>query len=258
MARLLSRILMSAALVGTLAAPTLGHAQGTTPAAKPPAQVLVREIEVGDGDTAVDGTRVTVQYVGYLTDGTQFDSSYKLGRPFSFTLGLGEVIRGWDLGIRGMRVGGRRELLVPPSLAYGDKGASDVVPPGATLRYEIELLKVEGATFTPIAADVLKGELGTVKVIDIRPESRRAETGTIAGSIAIVAFDEKGVLNRAFLARLLDVATKTDAIVLVDDDGRRARYMGTFLTQNAGFSKLTGLDGGLDSWSAKGYPLTKE
>lgn len=233
-------------------------AQAQMPA-QAPAQVIVRDIEMGEGDTAVEGARLVVQYVGFLPDGTPFDSSYDRGRPFDFTLGLGQVIQGWDLGIKGMRVGGRRELIVPPELAYGEKGAGTKVPPGATLRFEIELMKVEAATYTQLAPAALKALLGTgVTVVDIRPGPRQAETGTIAGAVSLPAFDEKGTLNRRFLAGLLNVvADKAAPVILIDDDGRRARYMGSFLTQNAGFTNLRGLDGGLTAWTGQGYRLEK-
>lgn len=227
-------------------------------AAQAPAQVIVRDVEMGEGDTAVDGARVVVQYTAYLSDGTKFDSTYDRGRPFDFTLGFGQVIRGMDLGLKGMRVGGRRELIVPPSLAYGDKGAGTAVPPGETLRYEIELMKVEATSYAVLDADALHGLLGTaIKIVDIRTDTRRAATGTIAGALGLPAFDEKGVLNRHFLARLLDAAGKSDALVLIDDDGRQARFLGTFLTQNAGFTNMRGLDGGLKAWTGKGFALKK-
>ncbi len=101
------------------------------------------DIKVGTGEEAVAGKLVTVHYSGTLTDGTKFDSSYDRGTPFDFTLGAGEVIQGWDLGVAGMKVGGIRKLTIPPSLGYGEAGAGDVIPPNATLIFEVELLKVQ-------------------------------------------------------------------------------------------------------------------
>lgn len=99
------------------------------------------EIECGDGEEAQTGDTVTVHYTGTLEDGTEFDSS--VGRePFTFTLGTGGVIEGWEQGVPGMKVGGTRELTIAPDLAYGDSGAGDVIPPGATLIFEIELLEI--------------------------------------------------------------------------------------------------------------------
>jgi len=101
-------------------------------------------IEEGDGATAEAGRIVAVHYTGWLKDGTRFDSSLNRGEPFSFTLGAGEVIDGWDEGVAGMQVGEKRQLIIPPDLAYGDQGAGGAIPPGATLIFEVELLEVMG------------------------------------------------------------------------------------------------------------------
>ena len=99
-------------------------------------------ITPGTGTEAVAGKRVEVHYSGYLTDGTKFDASYDRGEPFSFPLGAGRVIKGWDQGVAGMKVGGKRKLTIPPALGYGASGAGNVIPPNATLVFEVELLKV--------------------------------------------------------------------------------------------------------------------
>jgi len=102
----------------------------------------ITDLEVGDGAEAVSGRTVAVNYRGTLQNGREFDSSYGRG-PFRFPLGAGRVIRGWDEGVAGMRVGGKRRLVVPPDLAYGSRGAGGVIPPDATLIFEVELLEVE-------------------------------------------------------------------------------------------------------------------
>ncbi|MDP3994221.1 MAG: FKBP-type peptidyl-prolyl cis-trans isomerase [bacterium] len=106
-------------------------------------ELIKEDLVVGTGDEAVSGKKVTVNYSGTLTDGSKFDSSYDRGVPFSFTLGLGEVIQGWDLGVNGMKVGGKRKLTIPSSLGYGASGAGAAIPPNATLVFEVELLQVE-------------------------------------------------------------------------------------------------------------------
>ncbi len=96
----------------------------------------------GNGDAARPGQAAKVHYTGWLTNGNKFDSSKDRGTPFSFRLGAGEVIRGWDEGVTGMKVGGTRKLTIPPNLGYGARGAGGVIPPNATLIFEVELLEL--------------------------------------------------------------------------------------------------------------------
>ena len=104
--------------------------------------LIYEEITVGAGAAAASGQRVTVHYTGWLTNGTQFDSSKDRNDPFEFHLGQGQVIAGWDEGVAGMKVGGARKLTIPPALGYGARGAGGVIPPNATLVFEVELLAV--------------------------------------------------------------------------------------------------------------------
>jgi FKBP-type peptidyl-prolyl cis-trans isomerase len=108
-----------------------------------PSGLYYEDLEVGTGTEALGGTDVTVHYTGWLTDGTKFDSSVDRGTPFVFPLGAGRVIAGWDEGVSGMRVGGKRKLVIPAELGYGNNGAGDVIPPGATLVFDVELLNVQ-------------------------------------------------------------------------------------------------------------------
>ena len=106
--------------------------------------LIIENMEIGDGTEAQDYNKVVVNYTGKLEDGSIFDSSLNPGRePFTFTLGVGSVIKGWDIGVKGMKVGGRRRLTVPPELGYGNNGAGNVIPPGATLIFDVDLLEVE-------------------------------------------------------------------------------------------------------------------
>jgi len=124
------------------AAPPPGRMAAAAQPAAPRDGVQRTDIKVGTGPEARSGQRVRVHYTGKLTNGTTFDSS--VGKqPFTFNLGAGEVIRGWDLGVAGMKVGGRRKLTIPPELGYGARGAPPQIPPNATLVFEVDLLGVE-------------------------------------------------------------------------------------------------------------------
>ena len=102
----------------------------------------IEELVVGTGAAAASGQKVSVHYTGWLTNGTKFDSSKDRNEAFQFGLGRGQVIRGWDEGVQGMKVGGKRKLTIPPELGYGSRGAGGVIPPNATLVFEVELLGV--------------------------------------------------------------------------------------------------------------------
>jgi FKBP-type peptidyl-prolyl cis-trans isomerase len=101
------------------------------------------DIVIGDGDTAAAGQTVKVHYTGWLTDGTKFDSSLDRGTPFQFPLGAGRVIKGWDEGVEGMKVGGKRLLLIPPELGYGGRAVGPI-PPNSVLKFEVDLLEIVG------------------------------------------------------------------------------------------------------------------
>jgi FKBP-type peptidyl-prolyl cis-trans isomerase len=120
-------------------------APAPAPSADPVAEASlgVVDVTVGQGPAAKAGDKIKVHYTGTLTSGTEFDSSRKAGKPFEFTLGQGAVIKGWDLGVAGMKVGGKRKLTIPPSLGYGARGAGGVIPPNATLLFDVELVEIE-------------------------------------------------------------------------------------------------------------------
>jgi FKBP-type peptidyl-prolyl cis-trans isomerase len=142
------------------------RASAPAPAASAPLAIPVQEKlqivddVVGKGKEAKDGDSISVHYVGTLANGTEFDSSRKRGTPFTFMLGKGNVIKGWDQGVAGMKVGGKRKLTIPPSLAYGERSQGRI-PPNSTLQFEIELLNVNGgdkAKSEPKRPDLKKNE----------------------------------------------------------------------------------------------------
>ena len=105
--------------------------------------LIIEDLHEGTGKEAQKGKRITVHYTGRLEDGTKFDSSLDRGQPFTLTLGAGQVIEGWDKGFNGMKEGGKRKLTIPPEMGYGTHGAGGVIPPNATLIFEVELLRVQ-------------------------------------------------------------------------------------------------------------------
>ena len=110
---------------------------------EPPTDLVVTDVIEGDGPEATDGSTVSVHYVGVAhSSGEEFDASYNRGAPLSFRVGVGQVISGWDRGVQGMKVGGRRQLVIPPHLGYGDRGAGGVIKPGETLIFVVDLLGV--------------------------------------------------------------------------------------------------------------------
>jgi FKBP-type peptidyl-prolyl cis-trans isomerase FkpA len=108
-----------------------------------PSGLIIEEVIIGQGAAAQAGQTVTVHYTGWLTDGEKFDSSKDRDDPFQFSLGAGRVIKGWDEGVQGMQVGGTRKLTIPPALGYGARGAGGVIPPNATLVFEVELISID-------------------------------------------------------------------------------------------------------------------
>ena len=153
MRRTFSALSLPAAAVVLVCGALSGCARPPLPAVAPADQVValeVTELVVGQGAAATPGSKVSVHYTGWMYDrtrpekkGTEFDSSRKSGQPFTFVLGQKQVIAGWDQGVTGMKAGGQRRLVIPSALAYGDRGAGGVIPPGATLVFDVELLAVQ-------------------------------------------------------------------------------------------------------------------
>jgi len=144
---------LSIAILGIILLPSLAFSQ-TNKGAANVTELVKNDVKVGTGEEAVSGKMVTVHYTGWLYDaaapdkkGAKFDSSRDRGEPFSFLLGSGRVIKGWDRGVAGMKVGGQRTLIIPPAMAYGEHGAGNVIPPNAALIFDVELMGLrQGST----------------------------------------------------------------------------------------------------------------
>jgi FKBP-type peptidyl-prolyl cis-trans isomerase len=146
--KILPRILFTAVLLIAVFLPPVfagqDQAQPTAKEVVTPSGLKVIDLKVGQGEEAAPGKVVEVQYIGWLANGTRFDTSRE-HQPFTFRLGAGDGIKGWDEGLVGMKVGGKRKLVIPPELGFGKQGVGSVVPPNAVLVYEFELLQVRGA-----------------------------------------------------------------------------------------------------------------
>ncbi|MCR9058502.1 MAG: FKBP-type peptidyl-prolyl cis-trans isomerase [Rhodobacteraceae bacterium] len=221
-------------------------------------ELQIRDIEKGSGEEANVGETVVVHYTGWLMDGTKFDSSVDRRQPFSFTLGERRVIPGWEKGVEGMQVGGKRELIIPPDMAYGSRGAGGVIPPDATLKFEIELLDVKGKKFSDIGNDELKEKLASgATVIDIRRPDEWKQTGVVAGSHLVTFFDENGNVNPDFGASLQKlVAGPEDEVVLICRTGARSKVLSQYLSEQAGFTNVVNVESGIMSWIGDGQAVT--
>ena len=221
-------------------------------------KIDTRIIKKGSGEKAIRHSRVSVHYTGWLSNGKKFDSSLDRGEVFEFTIGAGQVIPGWDLGVRGMRVGGKRELIVPPEFGYGSRGAGDAIPPNSTLKFEITLLSVVLPKYTNIDSNGLKKLLSKgIKPIDIRRRDEWENTGIISGSQKITAFDSRGRFIRTFPAGIKQIAARDAPLVLICRSGDRSSAIANMRAEHAGYMQVYNLTGGIVGWLADGNSVVK-
>lgn len=248
----LSRLIVVAVSAFLLASPALADD------AKGPL-LGITDLKPGDGAEAVVGSTVTVHYTGTLADGSKFDSSRDRGKPFSFPLNAGKVIPGWDLGVRGMKVGGLRKLEIPPQLAYGKRGVPGAIPANATLTFEIELLDVSPPPFTNVANGELKSLLSKgVTVVDIRRPEEWKKTGVVPGSELITFFtDRQGHVNPDFVTELSAKVKPNQPVVLICRTGNRTALVSRLLAERVGYSEVYNVTDGITRWIKDGNPVAK-
>ena len=222
------------------------------------AKIEIKNDEPGSGAVAVRHAKVSVHYTGWLMDGTKFDSSVDRGKPFIFTLGAGQVIPGWDMGVEGMKVGGKRQLIIPPDLAYGKKGAGGVIPPNATLKFDIALLSLTPPNYSNIDNAALKDMLkrGT-KIIDIRRKDEWDKTGIVAGSQRLTAFDGNGNFIRSFPAALKKIVDPEDEVIFICRTGNRSSVLANMLAEEGGYTKIFTVKDGIVKWLKDKNPVVK-
>ena len=218
-------------------------------------ELEIKIVEKGQGVVAEKGMMVSVHYQGRLTDGTVFDDSNKRGEPISFTLGSGQVIPGWEQGIEGMTVGEKRVLTIPPELGYGEAGAGDVIPPNATLVFDVELVAARIAPTLGEASieDIKKAQEDGTIIIDIRNESEWNTTGLIPNAIPITAFDATGGLHKDFQEKFFALLPEKETpFILYCHSAGRSNALGQAMVQQLGYSNVSHLDGGIVSWTEAG------
>ena len=216
----------------------------------------IEVMQEGNGDVAEQGQRVTVHYEGRLADDTVFDASKPTGQPFSFTIGAGQVIQGWEQGIAGMKIGEMRRLTIPAELGYGAAGAGGGIPPNATLVFDIELLAISMpfslGQATP--SDLLQAQKNGVVTVDIRRPDEWSQTGVIAGAETITAFETNGSLHPEFQQKFMALVSSPDTpVLLYCRSGSRTTNFGTALVEQLGFSQVTHLSDGILGWTADGH-----
>ena len=216
---------------------------------------IVETLQQGKGDLATANQQISVHYEGKLIDGTVFDASRPRGQPFSFILGKGQVIKGWDLGVEGMAIGEIRRLTIPAELGYGATGAGGVIPPNATLIFEVELLAVsKPLTLGQMSSDqLLEAQAQGAVIVDIRREDEWQKTGIIDGAKTITAFTKAGRLHQDFKLKFSSLVPSLKApIVLYCRTGNRTTKLGNALVSQLGYSNLSHLRNGITGWIKDG------
>lgn len=212
----------------------------------------------GQGTEIKNHFKVHVNYRGTLDDGTEFDSSFKRNQPFIFQIGLRQVILGWEKGLMGMKVGGKRTIKIPPELGYGIKGAGDLIPPNSNLTFEIEIVNAFPPGYKILSSDnFLKMQDEGLIAIDIRTKKERLNTGIIRGSLEMTAFNINGNFNPNFINTFESVATKNDHVVFISNEGEISAILANGFVEQLGSSNMYSLKGGIQNWIKEKRELIK-
>ena len=222
-----------------------------------------KEIEIvseitGEGLKIENHFKVHVNYRGFLENGTEFDNSYKRKKPFIFQIGLRQVILGWDKGLMGMRVGGKRTIKIPPDLAYGTSGVGNTIPPNATLIFEVEIVNAFRPNYSKINSDTLikKQKKGLI-LVDIRTEKERQKTGIIKGSLEMTAFDLKGNFKPNFINDYQATIRTDDHVVFISNKGEISSILANGFVEKLKSKHMYSLIGGIQNWIKEGKKLNK-
>ena len=218
----------------------------------------------GLGDKIKNHYKISVHYVGTLEDGTEFDNSYKRKQPFEFQIGIRQVIPGWEIALMGMQVGSKKKFKVPPSLAYGNTGAGDLIPPNSFLTFDVEIINIKPPGYIEINSEQLlslqKEKLFLLMgkkliLIDIRTEKEWQLTGVIEGSYKVSAFDSKGNLNPNFLKMYKKNVKENDHVIFISEKGEVSAILANGFIENLGMKNIYSLQGGIQEWIIKGNKI---
>ena len=225
--------------------------------------IKANEIEIlsdvpGKGIEINNHFKITVNYRGTLENGNEFDNSFKRKQPFVFQIGLRQVIPGWEKGLMGMKVGGKRTLKIPPSLGYGSRGAGDLIPPNSTLIFEIEIIDAKPPGYKKIfSKDLQNYQHQKFILIDIRTLNERKHTGVIENSLEITAFDIDGNFDSNFIKAYQEIASKDNHVIFISNKGEISAILANGFVEQLGAKNMYTLVGGVQNWIKEGGVLTK-
>ena len=212
----------------------------------------------GNGLKIEEHYKITVNYRGFLENGIEFDSSFKRNQPFIFQIGLRQVIPGWEIGLKDIRVGGKRKIKIPPNLAYGKNGVGDLIPPNSTLIFEIEIIDAIPPGYKKVFSyQLLNKKKDGFKIIDIRTLEEREDTGIIKGSLQMTAFDNKGNFNSEFIKFFEKKIKPKDHVIFVSKTGDISSILANGFVEQLGKKNIYTLVGGIDKWILEGRKLKK-
>lgn len=219
----------------------------------------INNIIEGEGNEIINHSKIQVHYTGKLQDGTKFDSSYDRGEPFSFQIGLRQVIEGWEIGLMGMKVGGKRTLVIPPELAYGEIGAGDLIPSNATLTFDVEIVDVRAPGYGFVNTEEIQDlQEDGYNFIDIRTKKERDITGIIPGSLEITAFDIYGNFVPEFMKTFRDLVDLDDNTVFISNEGKIASMLANGFVEQLKATNIYALKGGIQQLIKENYKLEKK
>ena len=217
--------------------------------------------EKGEGLKVINHSWVNIEYTGFFEDGKIFDTNVGKDKPLVFQIGMKEVIPGFEQGILGENKGSKRKIKIPSKLAYGEKGAGELIPPNSNLIFEFVILDVLNPNYKKIDSEKLEKLVKENAVaLDIRLDNQWKKTGVIKGSFQETAFDINGKFNVYLMDKIRALAgaePQEIELIFISHDGKTAEILGNAFAEDLGFTNVYVLDGGIQSWIDSNKPLEK-